>query len=419
MIIDIIEMPFLGNSLSSYEAYIPISLTSSSNIDDVYIIGCKTNLNIHKHFTRYKIIESLGGLIIEHIVLSDKLLSKNDANIYFITSRIHKNDGIETFRYFKSLESLLQQMETSCNWAGMQTIHQVALSILSTMCNYNIYGKKVNDILNNFISENYVAINNLTTASLNEVVYVMNNIQSVFDNLIFYSLSNPTENEIFEYLSDVLCIPYNIPSGSIGELVYKNKFYNIKKSDLNTYISKHEFGKYKNFIPQKPLININDIDMVNIHVNSESKNIFDYQTLLEELNNLELNNYTDLSLCLKYNNSNIPDIQINYSGSIFNNFNINTRNNITDINTFNLYININLYELYMALKQLYGFEKFKTDKPDIHICKTFYEDVYIKFISKNNKEFNCYFDLTIMSILAPVLIDNTCDIYIRNQLLIQ
>ena len=66
--------------------------------------------------------------------------------------------------------------------------------------------------------------------------------------------------------------------------------------------------------------------------------------------------------------------------------------------------------MYHMMKSFYG-KRFHLDKPDIRIQRTFEEDVYVTFITKDRKgmvkEETHYFDLTIMGLLSPITLDDT------------
>ena len=194
MIIDIIEMPFLGKSLPEYGSFIPVSIPHPQNLDDIYMIGFKTHANIHKHYKRYKIIESLGGMILEHIVLAaqelDLLSGKkrsygstriNYTNVYVITTRQHIGNKITTHRYFKPLEHLL--MALGSNASGIKTIHQVAISALLNMSERVYKLDELTHILNDFVFENEGVLTHLTTPSVNDVVDIMANIHNIFNDV--------------------------------------------------------------------------------------------------------------------------------------------------------------------------------------------------------------------------------------------
>ena len=370
--------------------------------------------------------ESLGGMILEHIVLAAQELELltgkkrrygstriNTTNIYIITTRQHIGNKIITHRYFKPLEYLL--MALGSNATGIKTIHQVAISALLNMSERVYKLDNLTYILNDFIFKNEGVLTHLTTPSVNDVVDIMANIHNIFNDVFHYScnasLTNNDLVEVHEYLKDSLDIPQRPPVGSICDLIFKNRHYNMIEDDLVPFMDKHNFGMYSTNVPRTAPVAIEDIDLINPHIDSMNNDRIDVQSLIEILTSLELCDYTDLSITLDYNDTPHPDVNINYSGSVFNHYSINS------CNQSYLGLEINIVQLYKVLINLYGIEKFHMHKPDISVCKTFYEDVYIKFASHTAEDFVCYFDMTIMSVLSPILIDDVSEDYIRKQFL--
>lgn len=412
MIVDIVKLPIHGECLSSYDAVIPVFLPQEYSVDEVYMVGYSTDTPIHTKFHRYKIIEHINNQTFEHIAVTERPIKLNRKfnfqNIYVITTRYHNGSTIETYRYFKSISMLLNLMHIR-EAIGVKTIHQLAIEVLYKMYPSIVSLSEMEIYLGKYCHDRHDILTALTTASVSEVLAVMHNIKDIHDT-VYSALCDKEigEKEINDYLDDSIALPNRPPNIGLSSLLMSCKYFSITEKDLLPFIDKDNYGFYNSCISKTPVVDLKLIDRFNRHLQSGALSNLDNHELIDLLTDIELCNYTDLSIEIPYTVSVYPDFILHYSGSVFNRFSINTTpSNIT--------LNIDLKKLYDILKRYFGVENFHNAKPKIQICKTFLEEVYIKYITSDDEIIE-YFDLITMSILSPVVLNNTSEQYMMQQL---
>ena len=424
MIVDILELPFKGDVLPKYGAIVPVVLSQPHAPDDVYLLGYDTTAPIHNKLHRYKIIEHINGEVFEHITISEfKLNIRNKNNkdnrpVFIITTRHHHNGGITTYRYFKAIERILQLLNVNGAY-GVRTVHQMAINAFNQL---HTGGHNMSDMeifLGQYVNPRHQILTHLTTASISEAIGVMVNIKDIYES-VRSAIYDPSiaHAEINEFLDTNLHLPKAPPYVGLCGLLMSSKIYQVSMLDLIPLIDKDSFGMYQSIVPTSMPVQIKDINEINAHLKENFTDALDKDvltdaldntTLLESLTDLELCNYTDISIEFAYAATGMPDFHIYYSGSVFNHCSVS--------NVFGtIMLSLDISKLYRMLKTYYNEDQFDIDQPTVQICKTFAEEVYIKFITKTGHECVDFFDLTILSILSPVVLDSTAEEYIWKQI---
>lgn len=425
MIIDIIDIPFKGKSLQSYNGIVPVFMTDLHlSQDDYYPLGFSTNKPIPEMFHRYKIIEICDNTLFEHIVLSEKPIDVNrptkqhkyDTQIYVLTTRMHgcinstkqklfKNESV---RYIQTINQLLFNL--NFNRQGIQSVHQVILNVLGTLLYNNRSAFKAYPLLQKYISDRKPVLDIVTTPSVHKAIESMLSINEIYTTLAAY-WTEESDTDSISYLDGWVNLPIP-PKNSVIYKIMERRPYVLLFSDLVAHIHVGQYGCIKPFLSQRPLIDLDSIQTVNGHL-CEDKTPEESCGLLEVLTDIELCHYTDFSLEMQYSATNSPNIHLYYGGSV-----LSTVEN-PNIALGDLYFHLNIPFVYETFKRFYG-KRFDIDKPNIRICRTFEEDVYLTYTVKNKKGQNVekthYFDLTLISILSPVVLDETNEMFVRRQL---
>ncbi len=415
MIIDIIYLPFKGEVLPEYNASTPIVISDHPHtIDDIYMMGYCTNKPIHKSLFRYKIIESINGALYEHICITqsmlnlDNTIASKDIPLYIISTKVICGDDVQTFRYHKTISYLLSVLDSYYS-KGLTSVHQVAIQALLQMQQNTSSISEIELLLSGYVTPRHKLLCNITTASISDAISVMVGVRDIYDSVQrMMSDSNISSNEIYRYLDMSLNIPrLPVQNGICGLLINRSIGVKVHFGNIIPMLQGGSLGKYRSFLPPQDIYPVEGCETVNAHL-YEGVNGTIPTGLIEILTNLELCGYTDLSIEIPYTTNDImPSYNIHYSGSIFNNYDIGIPASIPGIN---------IHEIFNVAVAIYGNDEYDVYTPSIHICKTFAEEIYIKFSSTKHKDIVHYFDLTIMALLSPIILDDTAAQFVYRQM---
>jgi hypothetical protein len=415
MIVDIINLPFNGSEKPAYEALVPLVLSRPHSQDDIYFLGYEISGKLNRYH-RYKVIEHIGGEIHEHIVLSKTALPlphtvpDMTGEIILITTKRYVGGKVYTYRYFNQIVKLLRELGTNNN-TSFKTVHQVVLqALISIGGNYN----RVSELeiyLSPYASSRHMELAHLSTASIADTTELMSNINNVYDDIYAMQWEDGLQcgrniEEAHAIIDDLLFLPMPPPKVGVSRMALcKNTLY---WSDLIQLIDPNQFGLYKSLLPAS--MPVQHYHGSNKHLYSESEYLdplCETAVGLEALNILELCEYTDISIEIPYTQHAIPDkVVVHYNGNIYNYANFNHRPSSNGCS-------LDIYTLFAAAKSMYG--AYHQNRSNIRICKTFWEEVYIEYSLPHGGVHIEHFDLTILSILSPVILDSTGEKYVWNQ----
>ena len=413
MIIDIIELPFKGVELPEYSAITPVVLsTNPYSVEDVFMLGYNTTKPIHRLLFRYKIIEHINDAVYEHIALSqhklplDNIQSAANVKIYIVSTTVQFYNMSQTFRYHKTISSVLRLLDSNVG-NELQSVHQLAINTLIQMEPSYHRMSDMEICLAPYVEKRHKLLCNIATASITHAVDVMIHLRETYDTLVVGMDDGgigPAEME--GYLDMMLGLPVlPVINGICGLLVNQPNLDSTYISDLLPQLIGSTIGMHTSFLPQNPLFDIDECTTVNAHLFDDDRN--SHCGLIEALTNIEVCGYSDLSIEIPYTDpSRVPDFTVHYSGSVFNSYS-NSSNSVT--------AGVNIKELVTLAKDMYGVE-YERHRPTMFVSKTFAEDVYIKFVSATGGTQTHYFDLTIMALLSPIILDNTAAQYVQRQM---
>ena len=341
------------------------------------------------------------------INMSNILTSKH-IPIHIISTKVICGDDVQTFRYHKTISYLLSILDSYYS-KGLSSVHQVAIQALLQMQQTHHSISEIEILLSEYVLPRHKLLCNITTASITDAIAIMVGVRDIYDTVQrMMSDININNNEIFAYLDMTLNIPrLPIQNGICGLLVNRPIGDMLCLGDIIPMIQGGSLGKYTTFLPSQDIHPVDSCETVNSHL-YEGTDVNIPNGMIETLTNLELCGYTDLSIEIPYAPDCIlPSYNVHYSGSVFNNYDIGVPTSIPGIN---------IYELFNVATAIYGIEKYDRCTPVIYICKTFAEEVYIKFSSTKHEDIVHYFDLTIMALLSPIILDDTAAQFVYRQM---
>lgn len=418
MIVDIIELTFNEDNMYEYFGAYPTVVPDPHIPDDIYFMGHDSHANITKIFHRYKFIEHISGEVHEHIVLTkDKIqfpLHKNqNIELFPISTRRHTPTGPETFRYIKTIANIMYSLNVHTTFkAGIRTVHQVAISAI-----YNFYGSgngfapDIESILGEYCKSRHMELSYLSTASISETSNILANMleinQTLSSSLFDKDISSA---ETCSYLDTALALPRpNLHVGFIRVILAANSNrVNPKWQDIHSLINTSTMGMYSTLVPQQDVYKPDRIMSVNSHLSNEPSHGDDGNIepiLLGVLNHIELSPYTDVSIEFPYTEKVVPDVTVHYSGSIFNHGTVSHNGYVTNLM-------INFAEVIHAFILLYGEANYIEAKPTITITRTFAEEVYVKYETPDGVDYVECYDLTLMALLSPTILDGEAERFI-------